>query len=196
MADAGARYQISGPAAFVRYGWEDQIPMELVLCNDRLSGSREIGSTRLRLIKVEPRRLGGTVTVETPEGSELVYASKARALLDAVCDWSRFNTLPRALEWIRREVSGEEEFGSELVSMTVKYGNQGTCRRIGYVLEMAGVGDEVLRQLEKKLRRTSSYLALVPRRPKRGRIEKRWMVVNNESITSSGVQQESDREGS
>ena len=50
----------------------------------------------LTLIKVADKRLGSTDKVETAEGQTAVYSSRVRTLLDAVYDWSRFNSLPRA----------------------------------------------------------------------------------------------------
>ena len=72
--------------------------------NNREWGDRRIGSVALTLIKVADKRLGDTEIVQTSEGSKAVYSSRARTLLDAVYDWSRFNTLPRAYEWIRKEL--------------------------------------------------------------------------------------------
>ena len=51
--------------------------------------------------------------------------------MDAVYDWSRFNSLPRAYEWIRMELASKRVTAAELAASTIKYGNQGTIRRIG-----------------------------------------------------------------
>ena len=104
MNDRGGRYQISGPNTFYRYGWTDQVPNRLYAYNDRISGDRQIGPVAMTLIKVADDRLGGTEVVRTPDGIDVIYASKARSLVDAVYDWSRFDSLPQAFDWIRREV--------------------------------------------------------------------------------------------
>ena len=135
MSDRGGRYQISGPNTFYRYGWTDQVPNRLYAYNNRISGDRRIGSVELTLIKVGDDRLGGTEVARTPDGIDVVYASKARSLVDAVYDWSRFDSLPKALDWIRQEVEKEDAFVAELVRTTIQFGNQGTIRRIGALLE-------------------------------------------------------------
>ena len=33
-----------------------------------------------------------------------MYSSRARTLVDAVYDWSRFGSLPRAYEWVRADL--------------------------------------------------------------------------------------------
>src|SRR3990172_4339218 len=58
MKDRGGRYQICGPNAFNRYGFDDQIPSRVYAYNSRISGERTIGSVVLMLIKVSDERLG------------------------------------------------------------------------------------------------------------------------------------------
>src|ERR1700722_18408303 len=107
IGDKGGSYQISGPSTFYRYGWTEQIPNRVYAYNNRISGDRDIGSVALTLIKVADSRLGATEVVKTPDGIDVVYASKARSLMDAVYDWSRFNTLPQAYNWMRQELIAE-----------------------------------------------------------------------------------------
>ena len=126
MSDRGGRYQISGPNVFHRYGWTDQVPNRLYVYNNRISGDRQIGAVALTFIEVADQRLGGVEVVRIPDGIDVVYASKPRALVNAVYDWSRFDSLPRAFEWIRREVKKDDAFAAELIRLTVPFGNQGT----------------------------------------------------------------------
>jgi predicted transcriptional regulator of viral defense system len=177
--DVRGRYQISGPNAFSRYGWDEQIPNQTFVYNNRLSGRRKVGAVQLTLVKVADNRLGETETVTTPEGLNLVYASKARALVDAVYDWSRFNSLPRAYDWIRQELAGDSRFAAELVNATLRFGNQATLRRMGVLLERANAPEALLRKIEKALRPTSSLIPWIPTVPKRGKGSARWKVAVN-----------------
>ena len=86
METLGAKFQVCGPNAFNRYGWDEQVPNRLYACNNRLSGERRVGSVTLMLIKVADERLGDTETFQTPDGVTAVYASRVRALVDAVYD--------------------------------------------------------------------------------------------------------------
>ena len=195
MSDCGGRYQVSGPNAFVRYGWETQVPTEVCVYNNRLSGQRTIGSTRLRLIRVEPQRLGGTELIRMPGGDTLVFAGTARALLDAVYDWSRFNSLPKGFDWIRREIEADADLAAKLVAMCVKYGNQAARRRIGYILDNVGVSERLLQRIERTLHSTTSYIPLVPGQPKRGGTDKRWMIADNEGKSGKGFKRSKHRDG-
>lgn len=180
MADAGGRYQICGPNAFNRYGFDDQIPNRVYAYNNQLSGDRTVGAVELTLIKVADDRLGDTDEFKTTDGETMVYASRVRTLVDAVYDWARFNSLPRAYRWIRAELQAQRVVASDLVQATLKYGDVGTIRRMGLFLEREGVAPSLLRKLEQALHPTTSPIPWIPTLPKRGAIDRRWGVVFNE----------------
>ena len=180
IGDRKGRYQICGPNAFNRYGFDDQIPNRVYAYNNRISGDRTIGAIELTLIKVADGRLGDTEELRTAEGLSTVYGSRARTLVDAVYDWSRFNTLPRGYEWIKGELAANRVGVAELVAVALRYGDKGTIRRIGALLEMQGVGTGLLRKLEKVLNPSTGLIPWIPTKPKRGKINRRWGVVLND----------------
>jgi len=179
IEDAGGRYQICGANAFNRYGFADQIPTVTYAYNNRYSGRRRIGTVALSLIKVNDKRLGATELVKTSDGPSLVYSSRLRTLIDAVYDWSRFNGLPRAYGWIREEIAKDARVAGKLVQLVLKYGNQGTIRRIGYLLEKEGVRAPVIRKLKDALNPSSALIPWDPTRPKRGKTVRTWGVLDN-----------------
>jgi predicted transcriptional regulator of viral defense system len=182
MDDRRGTYQICGPNAFNRYGFDEQIPVRVYAYNNRISGDRTIGSIYLTLIKVADERLGATDTVATADGLTAVYSSRVRTLVDAVYDWARFNSLPRAFRWIRRELAAERVSAADLVTTTLRYGDKGTIRRIGVLLERERVDPRLLRRLERSLPTTSSsMIPWIPTKPKRGTRASRWGVVVNEA---------------
>lgn len=180
IEDVKGRYQICGLNAFNRYGFDEQIPNRLYAYNNVISGERTIGSVNLSLIKVSDKRLGDTEKVKTIEGWTAIYSSRARTLVDAVYDWSRFNSLPRAYRWIRDELRAGRVEPPELVRLTARYGDVGTVRRMGALLETEGVDEKLLRRLERKLKPTESEIPWDPFKPKRGTISRRWGLVLNE----------------
>jgi predicted transcriptional regulator of viral defense system len=179
MSQQKGQYQICGPSAFNRYGFDEQIPTRMYAYNNCLSGDRQIGSVSLSLIKVGTERLGETEQVVTTEGNTAVYSSRVRSLLDAAYDWSRFNSLPRGYDWIRRELKAKRVTPNELVSVTLKYGDIGTIRRMGTLLEREGVASTLLKQLEKAVPKTTSFIPWIPTKPKRGTVNRRWGVIIN-----------------
>ena len=180
ISDRGGRYQISGPSAFYRYGWTEQVPNRVYAYNNRISGDRQVGPVAMTLIKVADERLGETEVASTPDGINIVYASKARSLVDAVYDWSRFDSLPRAFAWIRNEIEKDDRCAAQIVETALAFGNQGTLRRIGGLFERLGVQDGLLRKLERQLRRAATFIPWIPTHPKRGTTNKRWGIVFND----------------
>jgi len=180
MEDRQGRYQICGPNAFNRYGFDEQVPTRVYAYNNRISGERTIGAITLTLIKVADERLGDTEEVRTPEGLTAVYSSRVRTVVDGVYDWSRFNSLPRAYAWIRSELAANRVDARDLVTVTLRYGDKGTLRRIGTLLEGQRVKEELLRKLERVLKPSTSLIPWNPMKPKRGTINRRWGVVLNE----------------
>jgi len=179
MDDKGGSYQICGPNAFNKYGFSEQIPNRLYAYNNRISGTRTVGGVQLVLIKVDDGQLGSTEEFGVNNDAVAVYSSRSRTLVDAVCDWSRFGSLPGAYGWIRDELaSGRVKIGA-FVSDAIAYGNQGTLRRIGAVLDMDGVGARYLSRIKNSIRPSKSQIALIPNSARRGRLDKRWGVIVN-----------------
>lgn len=178
--DREGRYQICGPNAFNRYGFDDQVPTRVYAYNNRISGERTIGAVALTLIKVADERLGDTDEVRTPEGLTTVYSSRARTLVDAVYDWSRFNSLPRGFGWIQADLAAGRIGAAEMVRVTLRYGDIGTIRRIAALLDREGAGAGLLRKLERALKPSTSLIPWIPTRPKRGTVDRRWGVAWND----------------
>jgi predicted transcriptional regulator of viral defense system len=180
IEDQNGRYQICGPNAFNRYGFDDQVPTRVYAYNNRLSRERTIGSVALSLIKVAENRLGSVEKVKTAEGLRAVYSSRTRTLVDAVYDWSRFNSLPRGFEWIRQQLQTQQVDPADLINNTLRYGDIGTMRRVGALLEREGIKESLLVKLEKALSPSTSLIPWIPSKPKRGTSNRRWGVVLND----------------
>ena len=179
MEEVRGIYQICGPSAFNFYGLDDQIPSVTYLYNNRISGKKPIGSLAFQFIKVADERLGAINTVRTRDNHEMVCSSKARTLMDAVYDWSRFNSLPRGYEWIKGQIKNEPELFSELVEVTAKFGNMATIRRIGYLLDTLGGKPTMINRLLHQLSASSSLIPWMPGRSSKGSINRKWGIIIN-----------------
>ena len=179
MEEEKGKYQICGPSAFNFYGLGDQIPSVTYLYNNRISGKRSIGSLAFQFIKVADERLGAVNTVRTRDNIKMIYSSKARALMDAVYDWSRFNSLPRGYEWIKGEIKKEPRLSSELIEVTAKYGNMATIRRIGYLLDTLVRNPRMTNRLQSQLSNSSSLVPWIPGRSAKGTINRKWGIIIN-----------------
>ncbi len=174
------RCQLCGWPVFNRLGFTEQVSARIYAYNNRIYGARVIGGREFTFIKVPDWRLGGTEESARPDSPANIMPTRARALVDAVFEWSRFGTLPRALKWIREEVKGDPGLAGRIAEATGRFGNQGTIRRIGYILEKSGFSGEAGQRLKESLRSKKSVIPLVPGRPARGSVNTDWGVVDNE----------------
>jgi predicted transcriptional regulator of viral defense system len=174
----GGQYQLTGLGVFNRYRLSNQIANVTIVYNDKISGWRRIGNSSFQFIKVPARRLGGFERKRMPSGLELNYPTLGRTLMDAVYDWPRFNTLPRAYQWIK-ETKKNRRAIEDLVECTIKYGNVSTRRRVGYWLEALNADPKLVMRLFKSVKPTKSFIPLVPRRKQPSTTSKRWGIIIN-----------------
>jgi predicted transcriptional regulator of viral defense system len=179
MEEEDGKYQFCGPTAFNFYGLDDQIPSVTYVYNNRISGNRTIGNLAFQFIKTADERLGATNVLRTPEGVEVIYSSKARTLMDAVYDWSRFNSLPRGYDWIRQEIKKDFKLASELVKATAQYGNQATARRIGCLLDSLVQTSRIITRLQRQLSNSKTPIPWIPDRPAKGTVNRKWGIIVN-----------------
>jgi len=179
------RYQISGSSAFNFHGFDDQIPNRIYVYNDRIFGEKQIGGTDFVFIKTDIKRLGSTKSLKTPDGIDAVMVTKTRALVDAVYDWSRYNTLPRAYGWIAETLKKDPAIVEDLVGDTLQYGNKGTVKRIGYLLAQLGITDDRLKEMKRQLGSAKSLIPWIPGQAAKGSVNKEWGLIVNGSIPRS-----------
>ena len=179
------RYQISGPSAFNFHGFDDQVPNRIYVYNDRIFGEKEIGGTDFVFIKTDVKRLGSTKSLKTHDGIDAVMATKTRALVDAVYDWSRYNTLPRAYGWIAETLKKDPAIIENLIGDTLQYGNKGTVKRIGYLLAQLGITDDRLKEMKRQLGPTRSLIPWIPGQGAKGSVNTEWGLIVNGSIPQS-----------
>jgi predicted transcriptional regulator of viral defense system len=179
------RYQISGPSAFNFHGFDDQVPNRIYVYNDRIFGEKEIGGTDFIFVKTDAKRFGSTKKLKTPDGIDAVVVTKSRALVDAVYDWSRYNTLPRAYGWVADMLKKEPDIVENFIADTIKYGNKGTVKRIGYLLAQLGVAGDRLRKMKRHLGPVKSLIPWIPGQAAKGSVNKEWGLIVNGPIPRS-----------
>ena len=176
------KYQISGPNAFHFHGFDDQVTNRIYVYNDRIFGEKEIGGTDFVFIKTDIKRLGSTKSLKTPDGIDTVMVTKTRALVDAIYDWSRYNTLPRAYGWIAETLKKDPDITEKLIGDALRYGNKGTVKRIGYWLARVGVADDRLSNMKRQLGSAKSLIPWIPGQAATGSISREWGLIVNGSI--------------
>jgi predicted transcriptional regulator of viral defense system len=174
------KYQLCGLQVFNHYGFSEQVSNQIYCYNNRISGNKTIAGMEFNFIKVDSKRLGGIKEIITDDNSTIIMPTKTRALMDAVYDWSRFGTLPEAYSWIREELGKDPSLAGDLLDMTIKFGNLGTLRRIGYLLDSIGMIDRKKEKIIRKFNKKKSVVPFVPENSMQGTLNNEWGIIDNE----------------
>jgi len=86
----------------------------------------------------------------------------------------------QTLRDIHTELADLNREAAELVAVALRYGDKGTIRRIGALLEMQGVEMDLLRKLEKALDPSTGLIPWIPTKRKWGKTNRRWGIVLND----------------
>ena len=173
-----ADYQICGPLAFQRFRLSTQIPNVIAVYNTKKSGLTHVGNATFQLIKMSVDRIGAREIIKLADEKEVYISNLARTIVDAIYDYSRFNTLPTAYGWIQK-YQHDLTFIKELINVTCDYANINTMRRIGYFLEKIGIEDKLTNRILLKLKKTQGWIPLIPTNKMKGVTDKKWAVIDN-----------------
>ncbi len=183
MENAGAaKFHISGPAVFNKYGYTDQLSSWFTVYNDKISKKMYILQYRLDFTKVVSSRLGAVKKIKSyTDGGKFVWARRSspeQAILDAVHDYKKFGTLPKAYNWIADSLRNKKIDSKKLINVTIKYGNKISQKRIGWVLDKLKTPKKNISLLRKKVSKPKFLTPLNPKNRK-GSINRKWGVIEN-----------------
>ena len=170
----GGEWQETGPSAFHFHGLTEQIPNTTTVYNTRFSQRTEIAGLAFEMIKVAPSRMGLASEVSGRRVGNL-----GRVVMDAIFDFGRFGTLPKAYRWIQ-ERWNDDSFLDDLVESAIRHGDGPARRRIGCVLQLLGANSKRLARLRKNTSPFRSFLPLVPSDNRQGSTNKEWGIILNQ----------------
>jgi len=174
-----ANYYIGGLSAFNKHGFTTQIPNQLSVYNDKISGLKNFGGIKIRFIKVAKNTLIGFDSIQIASHLETVnIANLAKTILDGINYSNRYQTLPEAYEWLKK-YSGDRDFLKNFIDLAMKSVNNNAIRRIGYYLEQQDVGNNILQPLLRKLRTSTGLVSLIPKGSRKGKVNKKWGIIDN-----------------
>ncbi len=180
MEEIEAKYLISGFTAIYYYGFTTQIPNTICVYNNKIYGEKQIAGKTYKFIKTSVKRLKGAEKINTENNCDILFASKARLLIDCIYDWKRCNSIPAVYSWIKQEVAKDETIIQKLINNANRYGNKSVQRRLGYLLETMQVEPSKLMRLQRKLGKSKSLIPFNPTKKITGKIDKKWGIVINE----------------
>lgn len=172
-------YYIGYSTMYNYYGFTDQIFQTMYILNTSLQRTKTIGNMRFMMFKIPEKRMFGLEKIKIKD-AEVIISEKERTLVDLIYFPGPVGGLKSAFEILQEQVKGRKIDIGKLIKLAVKFPNVSIKKRIGFALEQAGLKDKTLEPLLKKARKTS-LVTLYSSKSRRGKINRKWMVIENAS---------------
>lgn len=172
-------YYIGYSTMYNYYGFTDQMFQTMYVLNTSLQREKSIGGVQFKMIKVSKSRMYGLEKITIRDTS--VYVSdRERTIVDLIYFPEPVGGLIAAFEILKKQAGAKRTDLTKLIKYAARFPNISLRKRIGYILEQAGVKDEYLEPLLKSVSKTS-LVTLYPSKSRAGRINKKWKVIENAS---------------
>ncbi|MBU1674139.1 hypothetical protein KJ839_06885 [Patescibacteria group bacterium] len=170
-------YYIGYSTMYDYYGFTDQIFQTMYILNTSLQREKTIGSLRFKMVKIPSRRMYGLGKIRIKD-TEVIVSDKERTLVDLFYFSGPVGGLKKAFDILKEQVESRKVDVGKLIKYAVKFPNVSTRKSIGFALEQADLSDEVLGPLLKSVKKTS-LVTLYPSKSRKGKINRKWMVIEN-----------------
>jgi len=169
-------YYLGYSTMFNYYNFTDQQFQTVYVLNPRISRERTIAGVSFKFIKISPEKMYGQETISI-KGRDVIVSSKERTLVDLIDYNQPVGGIEAAADILKRFVEDKKCDLKKLIDYTVKFPKIKTRKRIGLILEKAGVGNALLKPLEKSVEKTS-LISFTNNR--KGTINARWRAIVND----------------
>lgn len=172
-------YYIGYSTMYNYYGFTDQIFQKMYVLNTSLQREKAIGNMQFKMVKIPAKRMYGLEKIKIKD-IEVIVSDKERTLVDMFYFSEPVGGLKRAFEIFKEQIQSKKIDTNKLIKYALKFPNVVTRKRIGFVLEQVGLSNKELEPLLKSIKKTS-LVTLYPSKSRKGRINKKWMVIENAS---------------
>lgn len=172
-----SNYYIGYSTMYNYYGFTDQIFQTMYVLNTSFQREKTIGNMRFKMIKIPEKRIYGLEKIKIKD-TEVIVSNKERTLVDMFYFSGSVGGLKKVFGILKEQIKGRKIDINKLIKYAVRFPNVSTKKRIGFVLEQSGLSDKKLEALLKNIRKTS-LVTLYPSKSRKGRINRKWMVIEN-----------------
>lgn len=172
-------YYVGYSTMYNYYGFTDQIFQVMYILNTSLQREKTIGGMQFKMVKIPPNRMYGLEKIIIKD-AEVIVSDRERTLIDLIYFYEPIGGLKKAFEILKGEVKTKKADITRLVRYAARFPNPSIRKRVGFILEQAGVSDKVLEPLLKSVKK-SSLVTLYPSKSRTGRINNKWKVIENAS---------------
>ena len=151
----------------------------MYILNTSLQREKTIGGMQFKMVRIPPNRMYGLEKIIIKD-AEVIVSDRERTLIDLIYFYEPIGGLKKAFEILKGEVKTKRADINSLVRYAARFPNPSIRKRVGFILEQAGVSDKVLKPLLKSVKK-SSLVTLYPSKSRTGRINNKWKVIENAS---------------
>lgn len=170
-------YYIGYATMYNYYGFTDQLFQIMYVLNTSLQRDKTIGNVQFKMVKISPKRMYGLEKIRV-KNTEVIVSDRERTLVDLIYASQPIGGLKRAFEIFKEQIGGEKISVGKLIKYALKFPCVAARKRIGFALEQAGLKERQLEPLLKNVMGTS-LVSLYPSNSRKGKINKKWMVIEN-----------------
>ncbi len=170
-------YYIGYSTMYNYYGFTDQIFQTMYVLNTSLQREKIIGNMKFKMIKISARRMYGFEKIKI-KNTEVIVSDKERTLVDMLYFSGPVGGLKTALDILKEQAQDREIDVSKLIKYAVGFPSISSRKRIGFALEQADINDKMLEFLLESVKKTS-LVTLQPSKSRKGKINRKWMVIEN-----------------
>lgn len=170
-------YYIGYSTMYNYYGFTDQLFQVLYVLNTSLQLERTVGNMRFKMVRISQKRMYGLEKIRIKD-EEVTVSDRERTLVDLIYFSQPVGGLKKAFEILKEQVKTKKADTGKLVKYALKFPDIATVKRIGFILENAGINDKEIAPLLKIVKGTS-LINLYPAKSRKGKINKKWMVIEN-----------------
>lgn len=172
-------YYVGYSTMYNYYGFTDQIFQQMFIINTSTQSDRKIGKIQFRLIKVSQDRMYGLQAIKVKD-SEVIVSDKERTLVDMIYYPKPVGGLKTALEILENQVKSKSVDLKKLIKYASLFPIITARKRIGFIMDKAGIGQDELKPLLKTVKGTA-LTTLYDTKSRKGKIDKRWGIIENAS---------------
>jgi predicted transcriptional regulator of viral defense system len=172
-------YYVGYSTMYNYYGFTDQLFQVMYILNTSLQREKTVGGIQFKMIKIPAKRMYGLEKM-TIRNTKVCVSDRERTLVDLIYFPDPIGGLKRAFEILKEQARARETDIAKLIKYASQFPNPSLRKRIGFILEEAGIEDNELKPLLKTIKK-SSLVTLYPSKSRAGRINNKWKVIENAS---------------
>jgi len=140
--------------------------------------TRVLGYSQIRFHVLDPTSFESGIVSTNIESVAVKLSDPERTVLDLLSSPDLAGGLRVALPLIEQSLRKIDP--KKLIGRAIEIARSSTCQRLGVLLERSGVSKRSLATLHHHVQSSSSRLSMIPSRPRRGTLNTKWNVVEND----------------